>query len=59
MDQQYILTAGLKRFGGEGVHELTSELDQLHCMETFAPLNANKLTKKDREEALSSLLFLT
>ena len=38
---------------------MISELEQLHDMETFAPLGANKLTKKDRPEAIASLTPLT
>ena len=38
---------------------MTSEIYQLHNMETFAPLDANKPTNKYREDALAPLMFLT
>ena len=37
---------------------MTSELEQLHEMETFSPPDDNKLTNKDRVGALASLVFL-
>ena len=37
---------------------MTSELDQIYSIETFAPIDSNKLNKKDGAEALLSLLFL-
>ena len=37
---------------------MTSYLDQLHEMETFAPLDDNKLTRKDMVEDLASLVLL-
>ena len=59
MDQQYILKEGLKRFGGNGEYAVTSELEQLQKMETFTPLDANKLTNKNIKEALASVMSLT
>ena len=38
---------------------MNSEIEQLHDMDTFAPLDDNKLTNKDRAHALASLMFLT
>ena len=37
---------------------MTSKLEQIHEMETLSPPDYNKLTRKDRSEALASLLFL-
>ena len=59
MGQQYSLKAGLKLFGEKGEHAVTSELDKLHDIETFATLNDNKLTKKDGADSLVSLMLLT
>ena len=59
MSQQYSIKADLKLFGGKGVHAVTSELEQLHEMETFSPLGANNLTKKYMVDLLASLMFLT
>ena len=38
---------------------MTSDISQLHKMDTSAPLDFNKTTKKYREEDLASLMFLT
>ena len=59
MYKQYSLKAGLKLFGEKGEHAVTSELDKLHDIETFATLNDNKLTKKDGADSLVSLMLLT
>ena len=37
---------------------MTSELAHIRDIETSVPLNANKLTRKDRAEDLLSLMFL-
>ena len=58
MEQQYSLKSGLRRFGGNGGHPVTSDLAQLHEMETFTPLDANKLTNKNNAEAIYSLVFI-
>ena len=36
---------------------MTSEISQLHEMDTYAPLDFNKPTKKYREEALAYLML--
>ena len=38
---------------------MTSDIDQLEKMETFVPLDANKLTNKDRNDDLASMILLT
>ena len=35
MAQQYSLKADLKRFGGKGVHVLTSDIEALYYMDIF------------------------
>ena len=59
MAQTYSLKARLKRFGEKREHAVNSEIDQLNDMETFTTINTNKTTKKDRSEALESLMFPT
>ena len=59
MAQQYSLKSGLKRFDENGEHVVTSELEQLHEMDTFVPLDANKPTKKDKADAPVPLMSLT
>ena len=50
---------GLKKFGDWAAEATTKELKQIHDMGTYQPLDATKLTRKERMEALSSLLFIT
>jgi hypothetical protein len=57
--QQYTLKKGLEKFGDRAAEATTKELKQIHDMGTYQPLDATKLTKKERMEALSSLLFIT
>ena len=57
--QQYTLKKGPKKIGDRAEEATTKELKQTHDMGTYQPLDATKLTKKERMEALSSLLFIT
>ncbi len=59
MAQQYSLRKGLKLFGNEGKEAAMSELTQLHGMETYYPVHAHKLTRQQRIDELSLLIFLT
>ena len=56
--QQFSLKAGLNKFGPKGVSTTTKECKQLHDMTTFYPMDAFKLTKEHKAEALESLMFL-
>ena len=57
--QQYTLKKGIKTFGDRAEEATTKELKQIHDMGTYQPLNVTKLTKKERQEALLFLLFIT
>jgi hypothetical protein len=57
--KHYSLKAGLKHFGSRGSNAVTKELSQLHAMQCFRPCDPNTLTRDDRRNALSSLMFLT
>jgi hypothetical protein len=59
MKKQYGLKTGLKRFGSRVDTAVTKELSQLHTMNCFRPCGASSLTRDDRRNALSSLMFLT
>ena len=50
--------AGLKRFGDRGEKDVRNELDQLHNMHMYDPVDPNKLTKKQRMDALNYIMFL-
>ena len=56
---QYSVKKGIKLFGERGKESVTSELQQLHDMVTFLPVHAYDLTRKQRKEALASLMFMT
>jgi hypothetical protein len=55
---QYNLKPGLRKFGQRGQMAAVKELLQLHIMDTWTPLQAEKLSREQRMQALSSLLFL-
>ena len=55
---QYSLKAGLKKFGKQGEAAVRKELGQFHDLNVFIPVDAKKLTRKERQDALASLIFL-
>ena len=55
---KYALKTVLSKFRERGEAEFTKGLSQLHVLETFAPVDATKITKKQRAEAMASLIFL-
>ncbi len=55
---QYNLKPGLRKFGQRGQTAAVKELTQVHIMDTWTPLQAEKLSREQRMRALSSLLFL-
>ena len=59
LDQQSSLKARLTKFGGTGKKAGSIELQQLHDMETYVPVDPMSLTKEERHQALSSSIFLT
>ncbi len=57
--KHYSLRAGLKQFGPRANTAVTKELSQLHTMQCFRPCDPHKLTRTERRQALSSVMFLT
>ncbi len=55
---QYNLKPGLRKFGSRGQTAAVSELTQLHVMDTWKPMFADRLSREEKMKALSSLLFL-
>ncbi len=55
---QYNLKPGLQKFGLRGQTAALKEMMQLHIMDTWTPMAADKLSQEQRMRALSSLLFL-
>ena len=58
MAQQYTIRKGLKLFGDGGRLAVKKELTQLHDMVTYTLMHAHELTREQRVQALSSLMFL-
>ena len=54
---QYNLKLGLRKYGQRGQTAAVKELTQLHVMDTWKPIHAEKLTREEKMKALSSLLF--
>ena len=48
---KYAFKYGLNEFKERGEEKFTKELAQLHVLEKFVPVDATKLTKKQRLEA--------
>ncbi len=57
--KQYSLKAGLRHFGQRADAAVRKELQQFHTMSCFKPRDIRSLTREDRRNALSSLMFLT
>lgn len=57
--KQFGLKKGLRTFGTRGASTLLQEMTQFHMLNCFTPLDASKLTRYDKRQALISLMFLT
>jgi hypothetical protein len=55
---QYLLDAGLKKFGSKGETAITKELRQFNTYEVFELLEASTLDEEEKKGALSLLIFL-
>jgi hypothetical protein len=55
---QYNLKPGLRKFGTKGEKAALKEMSQLHIMDTWTPMEAEKLSREQSMRALSLLLFL-
>jgi Reverse transcriptase (RNA-dependent DNA polymerase)/Zinc knuckle len=55
---QHSMKAGLKLFGERGTEAVLKELKQLHDRQVMVPKEASSLTREDRYQALSYLMFL-
>ena len=59
MAWQYSLKLVVNSFSEKEEHAVSSDLTQIHDMETSATFNSSKLSSKDRAECLASLTVLT
>jgi Reverse transcriptase (RNA-dependent DNA polymerase) len=55
---QYSMKAGLKLFGEHGAEAVLKELKQLHDRNVMEPKKASEMSREDRYQALSYLMFL-
>jgi hypothetical protein len=55
---QYMLDAGLKKFGSRGETAVTKELHHFSTYEVLELLEASTLDEKEKKGALSLLVFL-
>ncbi len=58
-NKQYSLKAGLKAFMNRGKEAVTKELTQFHTLKCFMPRDPSTLSRDERRNALTSLMFLT
>ena len=57
--QQYMLDAGLKKFGNKGEQATYKEIEQLHKRTCFTPVSIKDMTESERKKAQLALTFLT
>ena len=48
----------MQKFGNKDLMAVVKELTQLHVMNTWTPMHADRLSREQKMRALSSLLFL-
>lgn len=58
MMTQYGLKKGLKIFGDKGTKAVHKEMKQIHDREVLIPVDASKMSRGDKAEALRYLMFL-
>ena len=59
MAEHFPLKKGIKLFGDKAEDATTMEQQAIHDMGTYKPLDASKLTREEKRDALESLLFIT
>ncbi len=59
MAQQLSLKAGLQKFGDRGKKAVTKELTQLHEKIAYVPVDPEKMSMEQKNDAMRSLCLLT
>ena len=59
MASYFPLKKGIALFGDRAEKATTEELQAIHDMDTYEPLNASKLTREEKRDAVESSLFIT
>ena len=57
--QTYSLNKGLQKFGEKGRLAALKEMKQLHDHRVWEPIRFDEMTKRERKQAMESLVFLT
>ena len=57
--QHFSLKKGIALFGDKAEQATTAALQAIHDIGTYEPLDASKLTRDEKRDALESLLFIT
>jgi curli biogenesis system outer membrane secretion channel CsgG len=55
---QYPLRQGLRKFPKEAKEAIMTEMQQLHDMSIFKPINKENLTEQERQQVLNSIIFI-
>ena len=58
MVSHYSLKKSINIFGYRAVKATSSELEKTHSMGTYKPMDATKIMKEQKQQALNSLLFV-
>jgi hypothetical protein len=56
--QQFSVKKGIELFGDEGRKAVSKELQQMHDMVAYTPVDASTMTREQKLKALESLMFL-
>ena len=59
MVQQFSLRAGINKFGDKATTSVSKELQKIHDMGTYKPVNPDKMTKEQKMDAMNSLLMIS
>jgi len=59
MAHQYSFKKGMELYGDRAEKATIKELKQIHEMDTYTPMDAKKLSREEKNKALSAMLFLT
>ena len=54
----FSIKSGINRYGEAGKQAVDKELQQLHGMDTYEPMDPDKFTRLERTKSLASLMFL-
>ena len=59
MMQQHFFQRGLRLFGKKGEAAVEKELNQMHDMQAYTPIDASTLSEAEKKDAINQLMFIT